>query len=363
MPRRPLIADWPARDRELWTKGVEPKGLFESGGAGADWSDYSRRKAASGNRHWLSWLATEGLLDPDAHPADRVTRKRVAAYVQHLRVGRAPYTVLCRIQELYDAMRVMAPDADWGWLAQVYRNLRARVRPVRDKLSRLKPIDVLAALGERLMEEAETAPGWSARRRAVQFRDALMIALLAYRPVRVKNLAMMRLGRHLTKVGRCWQILFAAHETKSHVPYEATFPSALAPRLERYIDVHRPVLMRGERADGRPDAPPVNPELDAVWVSEVGTQLEEGALARRIVDHTKAAFGRSVPPHWFRDAAATSIAIDNPSHIGDASLVLGHAGLSTTERHYNNARSLDASRRHAAALEVLRETFAVGRKG
>ena len=33
------IADWPARDRALWEKGVEPKGLFESGGAGADWSD------------------------------------------------------------------------------------------------------------------------------------------------------------------------------------------------------------------------------------------------------------------------------------------------------------------------------------
>ena len=256
MSRRPFIADWPARDRELWEKGVKPAGLFESGGAGADWSDCSRRKAASGNSSWLSWLAAEGLPNPDAHPGDRVDPERVSAYIEHLRVGRAPYTVLCRIQELYDAMRVMAPDADWRWLVQVYRNLRARVRPVRDKPSRLKPIDELAALGERMMQEAETAPGWSARRRAVQFRDALMIALLAYRPVRVKNLAMMRLGRHLTKVGRYWQILFAADETKSHIPYEGIVPSTLVSRLERYVDIHRPVLMRGERADSRPDAPP-----------------------------------------------------------------------------------------------------------
>ena len=51
---------------------------------------------------------------------------------------------------------------------QVYRSLRAQVRPVRDKFSRLKPIDELVALGERLMDEAEAAAGWSARRRAVR---------------------------------------------------------------------------------------------------------------------------------------------------------------------------------------------------
>jgi len=111
------------------------------------------------------------------------------------------------------------------------------------------------------------------------------------------------------------------------------------------------------------DAAPIDPELDAVWVSEVGTQLEAGALGRRIVDHTRSAFDRSVPPHWFRDAAATSIAVDNPKHIGDASLVLGHAGLSTTERHYNHARSLEASRRHAETLARLRRSLNHERKG
>ena len=42
MTRQPPIADWPARDRELWKKGVEPRGLFEGGGAGADWSAATR---------------------------------------------------------------------------------------------------------------------------------------------------------------------------------------------------------------------------------------------------------------------------------------------------------------------------------
>jgi site-specific recombinase XerD len=262
--------------------------------------------------------------------------------------------VLCRVQELYDALRVLAPEADWDWLVQIYRALRAHVRPARDKVSRLRPIDELAALGERLMEEAEVASAWSPRRRAVAYRDGLMIALLAYRPVRLKNLAMMRLGRHLTKVSGCWQILFAPEETKSHVPYEAIVPAALVPRLERYLDRHRPVLLRGESGD-------LTSDINAVWVSETGTQLERGALARRIADQTKAAFGRRISPHMFRDAAATSIAVDNPKHIGDASLVLGHLEHTMTERHYNHARSLEASRRHAETLKRLSETLKSGR--
>jgi integrase len=82
-----------------------------------------------------------------------------------------------------------------------------------------------------------------------------------------------------------------------------------------------------------------------------------GALARRISDHTRQEFGRPISPHLFRDCAATSIAVDNPKHVGDASLVLGHADHKVTEKHYNHARSLEASQRHAATLARLRETL------
>jgi integrase/recombinase XerD len=347
---RQATTSWPVRDRKQWEKGVEPGGLFDHGGAGACWSEASRYKTACGYGYWLSWLEAEKLLEANEDAADRVTRSRVAAYVAKLQSELSPCTVLCRIQELSDALRVIAPESDLKWLAQLYRSLRARVRPMRDKLLRVRPIDELAALGERLMDKAESTPKWSKRRRAVLFRDGLMIAILAYRPVREKNFAAMRLSRHLTKVGGRWQIFFDGAETKSHVPYQAVFPSALAPKLERYLDVHRQVLMRGERAGDTTRAPPINPELDAVWVSEVGTPLEMGALARRISDHTRQEFGRPISPHLFRDCAATSIAVDNPKHVGDASLVLGHAGHAMTERHYNHARSLQASRKHSAAL-------------
>ena len=130
--------------------------------------------------------------------------------------------------------------------------LESPARPARDKLSRLKQPEELIALGERLMDEAEAATEWSARRRAIRYRDGLLIALRAYRPVRRRNLAMMRLGRHLMKVGGRWRIVFGAEETKTHVPYEAVLPAALGPRLERYLDVHRPVLLRAGRRPAIP---------------------------------------------------------------------------------------------------------------
>jgi integrase/recombinase XerD len=286
-----------------------------------------------------------------------VTRERVENYIAELAPTRSPYTVLCRVQNRYDALRAMAPEADWSWLLEIYRTLSVRVRPVRDKLSRLRSIDELAALGESPMAKAEA----SAVRRAVLFRDGLMIAVLSYRRIRLKNFGGMRLGRHLKKAGCNWHILLAAAETKTRVPYQMIFPSALTPKLERYLDVHRPVLMRGKRAGGRADAAPIHPELDAVWVSEVGTHLDQRALACRVIRHTQAAFGRSISPHLFRHAAATSVAVDNPKYIGDASLILGHAGHKATEKHYNHGRSLEASRRHAATLARLNENLKVDR--
>ena len=87
----------------------------------------------------------------------------------------------------------------------------------------------------------------------------------------------------------------------------------------------------------------------------MGIRLHRDTLAHQIEKHTKAAFGLSVSPHLFRDVAATSISVDNPKHIGDAALVLGHADHKTTEKHYIHARSLEASRRHAQTLAHLRE--------
>jgi integrase/recombinase XerD len=56
----------------------------------------------------------------------------------------------------------------------------------------------------------------------------------------------------------------------------------------------------------------------------------------------------------FRDAAATSIAIDDPEHVTNIMRVLGHSTLAKSERHYNQARGLEAGRRYQATIQTIR---------
>ena len=61
-------------------------------------------------------------------------------------------------------------------------------------------------------------------------------------------------------------------------------------------------------------------------------------------------------PHLFRDAAATSIAIEDPSHVGSTKSVLGHSSLRTSERHYNQARSTEATAAYQSRVTTLRRS-------
>jgi hypothetical protein len=69
---------------------------------------------------------------------------------------------------------------------------------------------------------------------------------------------------------------------------------------------------------------------------------------------TGAHFGRPVNPHLFRDSAATAVAIDLPEQVGIVPGLLGHAGVTTSERYYIHAHSTEAHRRHQENVLALR---------
>ena len=124
---------WPEADQAAWRKAVQKVDPFGSGTPAGAWSERSRTKTARGYGRWLSWLSEKRQLDSEQAPGDRVTPAQVANYVADLARIDSDFTVVCRVQELYDAIRVMAPDRVWGWLRQIYNALRARSVPSRDK--------------------------------------------------------------------------------------------------------------------------------------------------------------------------------------------------------------------------------------
>ncbi len=142
------IQQWPAIDQELWSKGLREGGPFDVVGAGSHWSAASRGKTAGGYGRWLHWLETTGQCDHAVPPGRRVTQDRVAAYFRYLGETLSPGTLLCRVQELSDALRVLALSDERRWLTELYRTVASRARPVRDKRQRLRTAGELVALGQ-----------------------------------------------------------------------------------------------------------------------------------------------------------------------------------------------------------------------
>src|SRR5262249_20273713 len=117
----------------------------------------------------------------------------------------------------------------------------------------------------------------------------------------------------------------------------------------RYLRQYRPLLVRRTgrwNRDGRATA--------ALWVSTHGSAMTEIAIYFRIIKLTQERFVQAVNPHLFRDCAATSIAIEDPQHVRCVTSVLGHASLATSEKYYNQANGLEASRRLQGHVLALR---------
>ncbi len=332
---------------------MEKGDILEPGGAGADWAPHSRRKIASGYGRWVTWLDMRGLLDPDAVPAARTSPDRVRDYVQELRVINSPYTVLARVQELYQAIRVMAPERDWAWLRGIENRVRHAAVSVRNKRPRITPAETLYGFGIELMTGTDNPDSGNPLQRALQHRDGLMVALLAARPLRRRNFARIELGHNLVAEGDAYWIRFDGCETKTGEPIDAPLPAALTPYFRNYLSEHRALLLARNGRWKRADHPLRQPN-NALWISEHGTAMTEIGIYFRIRARTQFRFGHGINPHLFRDCAATSIAIEDPEHVHIVRSILGHSTLQSGERHYIQAQSLEASRRYQREIIELR---------
>ena len=319
--RRALpLPNWPAADRAAWQAATVAGDLFDGSGPAAGWAASTRAAVCYDYGRWLMFIARHEPGGLDQPLALRPTPARIGAYLDHLAttvgtVGRHSY-----IRHLADALRVMAPGQDWAWLQRVVARLETQRRP-RPKPPRMVDARRLLALGYALMDGADQWLAETERNAAslLGYRDGLMIALLAARPLRRRNFAAIAIGRELIRVGAAWHLVFAAAETKAGRPIEAILPDRLVPYLERYLIAVRPRFPGADRHKG-------------LWAGLKSRAITGQAIYDAITQRTRAAFGHAVHPHLFRDCAATTIAIAAPGCIGVARDLLGHASLATTEQ-------------------------------
>jgi integrase len=267
------------------------------------------------------------------HPVKRLTDDRLRCYLSHLSEGAGSMERHMYFAKLRDAVRVMFPGCVPKHLSRLVARLERECRP-RSKAARIVTSTRLAALGTKLIDTAVGAEGEITDK--VDYRDGLMIALLAQRPLRLRTFSLIRVGTHLRKMGEEWRMVFEGPETKSGRPFEIAVPEKLVPSLEYYLQEVRPKFNGANRHDG-------------IWASK-GRPLTANAIARIVTERTREAFGQPVNPHLFRHCAATTIAILQPGRIGVARDLLGHASLAITSAYYNKARSIEASRLYVGVL-------------
>ncbi len=339
-------AMWPEQDRLVWEAASTPTSILEdTGGELAHLAPISQRKTAKGWGRFINHLRfndPSALLEP---VATRITLSRVRGYVRRLEeLGNSTRTVLCRLQELCDAARILAPDAGFNFINRIASHVRGRHRPARPKTNRVMA-DEVATLAYNHMETAQARSGTAGG--AVQFRDGLILLLLAHLPLRRKNFTALTLGESLVFRQGQWFVTLTPAQTKTHAYFEATLHPNLVPWLETYLAQHRPILLACE---GCWKSDPG----ERVWISKHGSPMSEIALYDRVSRLTKAEFSECISPHRFRDIAASTIASHAPEYIHAAAPLLGHATLRTTEKYYRQARAQEGQNRYLATLLDIR---------
>ena len=112
--------------------------------------------------------------------------------------------IAIELHHLRLALRLVYPGVDWTWLQTITKRIAAQAK-CRPEKHHLITSERLYALGFALMDEAmEAADSVGAVPKAVAFeyRDGLMIALLAAIPLRRRTFAAPRIGKQLVKSGQ-----------------------------------------------------------------------------------------------------------------------------------------------------------------
>lgn len=338
----PFVA-WPDADRALWTRLLQTGGPFDECGALAHLRPTSVMTLQTRYGRWLGWLAGTDSAALDEAPEYRATLPRLRAWLTALD-HTAPMTRLMFIDGVLRVLRAAQPEGDWGAQRRLLAHLKraaGRGDPAR-KRGRVLSSRVLLQAGLHLAGP-DAAAMTNQLQRAEAQRNGTMLALLAAMPIRRRAFAELALGTSLVDQNGQLTIILNEEGTKTGHPWEAAVPDIVADALHRYIAETRPFLM-ARRAQRH----------DKLWVDRRGRPYTPHALSVRVAETTLKLTGHRIPPHLFRDAAATTLAWESPKDARLIRGVLGHASFETAERHYIQARTIEAGRDYAAVLRKLK---------
>lgn len=343
--RRSLrVEEWPEADQALWHTATAKGGIFEDTGPAALWRPPTLERTRQGYGRWLSYLISSDQMSTEHLPHQRITLDVIRPYVLCLEDQVQPWTTWSYMLSLWVTARLVGPNEDWGWLYSILAKLQLKRRSATNKRARMQPAGDIArwslmrlgAINQSLIQDTQDA---------LAYRNALMIAILIHCPVRLRNLTMIRIGKHLAFDGKRYRLDYEPIEVKTNRYLSCTLPEDLTPYISKWLTHWRPKLM-------------TRSGHDAFWVGVTGDPLGSRGIYGSIIKTTEAAFGTSINPHLFRDIAVSWIIDMDPSHAGITAPMLGHINPKTTEEHYIQANQALAISRYGQSIITLRTQLA-----
>jgi integrase/recombinase XerD len=338
-------ATWPEEDRKNWaaanTSGVDP---FDDCGPAAHLAEPTRRALQGSYGRFLGFLSIKhrGLLARP--PGERIDRKVITNYVAWRRRSCGDSAIAIDLHHLRLAVGFICPGGDWNWLLAITKRIAAQA-PRKPPRHHLVTSERLYTLGMELMDRtvanADACESIS-KAHAFEYRDGLIIALLAVIPLRRRTLAALRIGKHLVKSGKIWSLDIPAEDTKTRRSLEYPISAELSGRIDLYLANFRCRIPGASAHDG-------------LWAAERGRPMDDGSIYGTVRRRTQEAFGFPVNLHRFRHAAATLWSSQDPANVRGAKDLLGQSSFGTTEKHYIMAGSRIAGRALARAIGAVRK--------
>src|SRR3981189_3491488 len=157
-------------------------------------------------------------------------------------------------------------------------------------------------LPEQLMRQARRDHSHAPVRAAVLAQIAIAVAILTVAPIRLGNLASIRLAENLNKPGgpdsNYW-LTFSRYDTKNREPLQFPLDETVTAFIDEYVFHHRPALLRGSNANW-------------LFPGEAGEHKEKISFSTQIVDRIEKSTGLRITVHQFRHAAGGRLLHQRP---------------------------------------------------
>lgn len=335
--------NWPEPDRSTWLKVTKPEDDFDEAGRAAAWTPRSRENVEMAYGRFLETLTRHNLCITVKSVGERLDLNCIKLLYDELSTEVAPSTRWGILQALSRAFSAMAPETDRSNLHLILTRIKARTKLTKDFDNGLLSPNELIDVAIEMMDEADAKR--LGKKAAVLYRNSAIIMGAAVCPLRRQNWASVAIGKTLRlNNGRAWLEFEPGALKSSKRPFMAELPFWYVARLQRYIDVYRPILLSDS-----------SPSVSALWLTWDGTPLEPDAIYAAVKYALMKRRGKPFSFHNFRHAAASFIENRVPQQALLAAGILHHANFRTTNKHYiRGLRTSSITTYQTAVRQIIR---------